>query len=213
PYTRVWSSASNPSLGSGTFINVNPATTTVYYLTVTDGNGCTAMDSVKVCVFDVRCGNNLSNVLVCHGTGSASNPFITVCVDLAGAKWHLKKHAGEKLGTCGMNKSCLFPIEIRLETWQEFEMGDDGVLLGAFPNPFTNSTTIQFTLPENDFASVKVFDVTGRVIENLYDGATAAGETYSMEFDGSRFTNGIYFLMLNTQSGVTQTRKLILDKY
>jgi hypothetical protein len=65
--------------------------------------------------------------------------------------------------------------------------------LGAFPNPFSNSTIIRFSLPENDFAMVKVVDVTGRVVENLYDGATTAGEIYSVEFDGSRFNNGMYF--------------------
>ena len=206
PRTLTWSTGSHAS-----FINVCPTTTTVYYLTVTDAHGCSAMDSVKVCVFDVRCGNGLTNVTICHGTGSASNPFITLCVDKSGAKWHFQHHAGEKLGACGMNKSCLFPQERLDYSWDESMIADD-IFLGAFPNPFTNSTTIRFMLSEKDFVNVKVFDVAGRVVGNLYDGATEAGEIYSVEFDGSKFSNGMYFLMLNSSSGMMQTRKLILDK-
>jgi hypothetical protein len=209
PLTRVWSTAGNSNLGSGTFINVCPTTARVYYLTVTDANGCTTRDSVRVCVIDVRCGTNNKSVIICHGTGSATNPYTTLCVGKTEGNSHFLNHPGEQLGPCGMVKTCNWPVQERLETE---ELQDGMEYIGAFPNPFSNSTTIQFTLPENDFASVKVFDVTGRVIENLYDGATAAGEIYSVEFDGSRFNNGMYFLVLNSQRGVTQTRKLILDK-
>lgn len=110
-----------------------------------------------------------------------------------------------------MNKSCLFPQERLDYSWDESMIADD-IFLGAFPNPFTNSTTIRFMLSEKDFVNVKVFDVAGRVVGNLYDGATEAGEIYSVEFDGSKFSNGMYFLMLNSSSGMMQTRKLILDK-
>ncbi|HLG33900.1 MAG TPA: T9SS type A sorting domain-containing protein [Bacteroidia bacterium] len=205
PRTLLWSTGS-----TATFINVCPTATTVYYLTISDANGCSITDSVKVCVFDVRCGTALNNIILCHGTGSATNPYVTLCVDLQGAKWHFKKHPGETLAACGTIKVCSFVTE-RLET--NFDAITDGVeYLGAFPNPFSNTTTIRFMLPENDFATVKVIDVAGREIEKLFDGATEAGDVYDVTFDGSKFTNGIYFLVMQTRSGVLQTRKLILDK-
>ena len=207
PLTRLWSTGSTAS-----FITVCPTTTTVYYLTVTDANGCIETDSVKVCVIDIRCGNNLTNVLVCHGTGSATNPFITVCVDVAGAKWHLKKHAGEQLGPCGLNKTCTFPIETRLDAFNYNQIEEGMEFLGAFPNPFTGSTTVRFMLPENDFATVKVFDVTGREVEKLYEGETEAGIIYAATFDGNSFSKGMYFLVMQSSSGVMESRKLILDK-
>ena len=66
---------------------------------------------------------------------------------------------------------------------------------------------------EKYFVSVKVFDVTGRELENLFNGEAEAGISYDVSFDGSRFTDGMYFLMLNSRNGITQTKKLLLDKY
>ena len=58
-----------------------------------------------------------------------------------------------------------------------------------------------------------VFAEADRVMgEHVDEGTTEAGEIYIAELDGSRFANGIYFLILSTQSGVMQTRKLILSK-
>jgi hypothetical protein len=207
PRTLTWSNGSHAS-----FINVCPLVTTVYYLTITDANGCSLTDSVKVCVIDVRCGTGLTNITICHGTGSSTNPFVTLCLDKNGAKWHFVHHSYDKLGTCGMIKSCLFPIETRLEDSGEEEINTDEIYLGAFPNPFANTTTIRFMLPENDFASMKVFDVAGREMAKLFEGITEAGNIYEATFDGSNLASGIYFLMLNSQSGVMQTRKLILNK-
>ncbi|HLG33274.1 MAG TPA: T9SS type A sorting domain-containing protein, partial [Bacteroidia bacterium] len=157
----------------------------------------------------VRCGNNNKSVIICHGTGSATNPYTTLCVGKTETNSHFLNHPGEQLGPCGMVKTCNWPVQERLET----EGLQDGMeYIGAFPNPFSNTTTIRFMLPENDFANVKVFDVTGRVVENIYEGETKAGNIYDVTFDGSKFSNGIYFLLLNSRSGVSQTRKLILSK-
>jgi hypothetical protein len=95
---------------------------------------------------------------------------------------------------------------------EENVLAEEGVSLDAFPNPFVNTTTIRFMIPENDFATVKVIDVAGREMERLFDGATEGGNIYEVTFDGSNFNNGIYFLILNTQRSILGSRKLILDK-
>jgi len=37
------------------------------------------------------------------------------------------------------------------------------------PNPFDNNTTISFTLPDAGYASLKVFDYTGRLLHEFQD--------------------------------------------
>jgi hypothetical protein len=212
PLSRNWSTAGNQSLGSGSFINVCPTSSKVYYLTVTDANGCNATDSVRVCVVDVRCGNGNKNVIICHGTGSATNPFITLCIDKSGAKWHLQNHPGEQLGTCGQNKTCNWTTGLRLEDVEMEEVPEGEEYLNAFPNPFSGISTVRFMIPEDDFVDVEVFDLAGREMEKLFSGQTEAGNVYDVSFDGSKFSSGIYFLVLSTRSGVNQTRKLLLNK-
>jgi hypothetical protein len=193
-----------PSCSGSSTINATLLADANVCVTVTDANGCTATDCFYISAIDGRCftGNAGKNkAKICHQTGSASNPWVTICIAKSNANNFIANHPGDYLGPCATR---LDNEEIVNEEGMEY--------LGAFPNPFSNSTTIQFTLPENDFASMKVFDVTGRVIENLYDRATAAGEIYSVEFDGSRFNNGIYFLVLNSRNGVSQTRKLIISR-
>jgi uncharacterized repeat protein (TIGR03803 family) len=89
---------------------------------------------------------------------------------------------------------------------------NNNLTLNCNPNPFSGITSIQFSLVHDDFATMIVIDVTGREIEKLFDGAIEAGNIYEVTFDGSKFDNGIYFLILNTQIGTYQTRKLILQK-
>ena len=204
PLVKTWSTGSHASS-----INVCPTTTTIYYLTVVDAIGCSMTDSVKVCVIDVRCGNNNKSVIICHGTGSATNPYTTLCVGKTETNSHFLNHPGEQLGPCGLVKTCNWPVQERLEA----DVIQEGIeYLGAFPNPFSSSTTIRFMLPENDDAVVKVIDVMGREIETLYDGHAEAGTVYDITFDGATHSGGIYLISLHSRNGIVQTNKLILDK-
>jgi hypothetical protein len=64
PYQYSWYPATGNA--SGPDYQVCPVQTTTYTLTVTDSKGCTRNDDVKVNVLDVRCGNKLDKVRVCH---------------------------------------------------------------------------------------------------------------------------------------------------
>lgn len=79
-----------------------------------------------------------------------------------------------------------------------------------YPNPFNPVTVISFQLPSSGSVTLKVYDVLGKEIASLVDGYKTAGR-YSVTFDASRFTSGIYFYKIT--SGVwTETRKMILLK-
>jgi hypothetical protein len=207
PYTLTWSTGSHAAS-----INVCPNTTTIYYLTITDANNCSLTDSVKVCVIDVRCGRNLVNVIICHGTGSILNPYQTLCVDLSGARAHFLMHPGDQLAACGTIKTCTFPIVLRPDNSQEEAINRDEVYLRAFPNPFSDYTTVRFKLPEDGRVMVKVFDISGREMTSLFAGETIAGNIYDVTFDGSLLSNGMYFLTLKTESGASYVRNLVLTR-
>jgi hypothetical protein len=79
-----------------------------------------------------------------------------------------------------------------------------------FPNPFNPSTKINFDIKNSSFASLKIFDSMGREVETLVNENLSAG-SYSVEFNASNITSGIYFYTLNTDA-FTETKKMVLVK-
>ena len=82
-----------------------------------------------------------------------------------------------------------------------------------YPNPFNPVTNISFTLKKDSWVSLKIYDVSGKLIENLIDGYKSAGK-YKVTFDVSRRTNlssGIYFYKLSAE-GNEFTRRMTLVK-
>ncbi|HTP81142.1 MAG TPA: T9SS type A sorting domain-containing protein, partial [Bacteroidota bacterium] len=77
-----------------------------------------------------------------------------------------------------------------------------------YPNPFNPSTTIQFTVPSDGRASLKVFDILGREVATLVDGEVKAGVLQQATFDASKMSSGIYFARL--QFGGKQLMKKML---
>lgn len=79
-----------------------------------------------------------------------------------------------------------------------------------YPNPFNPVTTIRYSLPTADNVSIKVLDMLGREVTIIVNEYKNAG-VHSIEFDGSRFSSGVYFYQL--QAGdFSQARKMLLVK-
>ena len=83
-------------------------------------------------------------------------------------------------------------------------------LLPAYPNPFNPSTHLQFTLPSDMEVAVNVYDVNGRLVDEILNSNLARGY-YNLEWDASDFSSGVYFVQLRV--GKTQeTQKVVLMK-
>lgn len=92
---------------------------------------------------------------------------------------------------------------------------DGGSPVGAqvlenFPNPFNPSTTIRFTLDRPQGVRLELFDVTGRLVRELYDGHLDAGD-HRMTWDARSESSGTYLVVLRGDQG-TRTRKVVLVK-
>jgi hypothetical protein len=80
--------------------------------------------------------------------------------------------------------------------------------LTAFPNPFNPLTTLTLSVPQRTPLTLRLYDITGRVVRTLYDGVCEAG-VQRLTVDGSTLPSGVYFVRLQT-STVTLTRKIML---
>ena len=64
-----------------------------------------------------------------------------------------------------------------------------------YPNPFNPSTTIQYSIPKDEFVKLTVYDITGRIVKELVNGYKSAGK-YSVEFNASSYSSGTYYYKL-----------------
>lgn len=83
--------------------------------------------------------------------------------------------------------------------------------ISAYPNPFSSSTNISFTLPSDDQAVVEIMTLKGERVAVLFNGAVAANTAMTIEFDSNELADGIYFYKLTTEGGVVKNGKLVLQ--
>jgi photosystem II stability/assembly factor-like uncharacterized protein len=77
-----------------------------------------------------------------------------------------------------------------------------------YPNPFNPTTTFRFTLPSQDFVTLNVYDVSGRLVSKVLSKEMTPGE-HVVRFDAAGLVSGVYFYRLETSAGV-QTKKMVL---
>lgn len=77
-----------------------------------------------------------------------------------------------------------------------------------YPNPFNPSTTIEYSLAERSYVSLKVYDILGRQVAVLFNEEQAAGK-HKAQWNATGYQSGIYFCRLRA-AGYTRTIKMIL---
>ncbi len=80
-----------------------------------------------------------------------------------------------------------------------------------YPNPFNPSTKINYSVEENTFVTLKVFDSTGREVSTLVNEYKSPA-SYEVIFDASTLSSGIYYYTLKADESRALTRKMVLVK-
>ncbi|MBL0062217.1 MAG: T9SS type A sorting domain-containing protein [bacterium] len=87
---------------------------------------------------------------------------------------------------------------------------NDYTLAQNYPNPFNAQTSFSFTLPMAGHASLKVYDMLGREVAKVVDGAMASG-THTVNWSAEGLATGVYMYTL-TSGDFTQSKKLLYLK-
>lgn len=99
---------------------------------------------------------------------------------------------------------------MRNPAFAKSEKQQETVLHGNIPNPFNPVTKIRFSIARAGNVKLSIFDITGKEVTSLADGKMEAGN-HEVEFNGSKFSSGVYFYKLETDDKV-QTKRMILLK-
>jgi len=132
---------------------------------------------------------------------SGTNSWFTdtsIGAALVTASDHLPIYADLKFGvtTTGVQASEVLPSDYSLSQ--------------NYPNPFNPSTEISYKIPASGFVSLKVCDLTGRVVASLVNEEKTAGN-YKVKFNAGGLSSGVYFYMLRC-SGAMITKKMVYLK-
>jgi hypothetical protein len=141
-----------------------------YSVVAFDALGCPspspAVLSPGIQMIDIRCGNNLQKVTLCHvPEGNFNNPQ-TICIGEPAVEPHLRLHQWDCLGPCSLYYS-----------GRGTDVVEDFYAI-PYPNPFNTAFNLQIITASNEVVYVKVIDVTGRIVESYsgVDEQTQIGE-------------------------------------
>lgn len=86
-----------------------------------------------------------------------------------------------------------------------------------YPNPFNPRTSISYSISDRSsvggrlLVDLSIYDLWGRKIETLFDGAQNAG-TYHLSWNAVGYTSGVYLAVLKINNEIINTQKMLLLK-
>lgn len=88
-------------------------------------------------------------------------------------------------------------------------------LLGNSPNPFNQNTTIRYLLANTEKVSLKIYDISGKLIKTLIEGYKGPGEHsitwYGRDNKGNQVPSGVYFARFSV-GDFAESKKMIFIK-
>jgi len=81
--------------------------------------------------------------------------------------------------------------------------------LAVYPNPVANRTQITFDLKEQSNLKIDIYDLSGRLVENIVNGEQPAGKFSKAWNRSSNIASGVYILQIDA-NGKRSTSKLLL---
>lgn len=103
-----------------------------------------------------------------------------------------------------------FEFQFPINTFYDKINDINNVIININPNPFSQSTIINYQTSIDSYVSLKIFDTFGNIIATLVDGELEAGE-HSVVYNANDLPSGVYFYQLRA-GNITETKQLLLIK-
>jgi len=179
---------------------------------------------------DLVCGEDYGHVYYYENTGTNANPIFNqqVMIEANGVPIAFPSGYTDTKVWCndwnedGTKDIILGNYMDSVHLYIAYPIGiaehDPAILQGsvcAAPNPFTQSTQINYTIQHNAYVHLSIFDVQGRVIRDLVSREQTAG-TYSVNWSGddecsNKVVSGVYFYRLQVDDQMFMDKLVILQ--
>ncbi len=94
-------------------------------------------------------------------------------------------------------------IEVIVNSPAEFALAQN------YPNPFNPTTTINYSIQENGFVRLSIYNSLGEKVEELVNGNQDAGN-HSVTFNAKNLSSGIYYYRLEANDKAQVNKMMIL---
>ena len=136
------------------------------------------------------------------GTSTEINSYQFVDENLAAGKYYYRLKQIDFDGTYNYSSK----IEVNVESFPAvFELSQN------YPNPFNPSTLIKFSVAENGFTNLSIYNALGQKVDELFNQNAEKGNLYQINFDGAKLSSGVYFYSL-VQGSLVISKKMMLIK-
>ncbi len=197
PFTYAWNNGATSSNLTGLGIGT-------YTVTVTDGAGCISLNTAEVTaaaeiivtstVNDENLGDDGAIYLsTSGGTGAYTyswtgpNAYTASTEDISGlSDGNYSVEIKDGFG-CILTKNYTVGASVGIS------MINNPIEMMVFPNPFSESATVQFTLRKAENVSIGMYNLVGQEILMLDQGTMGVGD-HLITLDGSELVQGIYFV-------------------
>ena len=146
-------------------------------------------------------GRTISDADVSFGVASYKGQQVWFRLDF-GAVAPLQESEFWQVDQMALSYSTLETVNGGFDVAWEFALHEN------YPDPFSTSTTISYTLPEATPVFMGVYDILGRRVAILVDEAKQAG-TYTLNFEAAQLSSGVYLLRLETNQAQEVERMII----
>jgi len=140
-----------------------------------------------------------------NNSATSANPFVSVSGSVVHVVWYDNRDGNDEIyykrDPTGNPTGV---ININSEIPKEFSLSQN------YPNPFNPSTTIQFSIQEQSFVKLEIFNALGEKVSTLVSENLSTG-TYEYEWNAEGLPSGVYFYRL-TAENYTQVKKLLFMK-
>ena len=79
----------------------------------------------------------------------------------------------------------------------------------VYPNPFNPNTDISFTIPNDGYVKLSVFNIKGQEVDVIFEGYQDKG-FHSYTWDASTFSSGIYYFHLNEGKNISTAKGIYI---
>ena len=84
-------------------------------------------------------------------------------------------------------------------------------LLDPYPNPFNPIVSFMYSVNNKSNVTINIYDINGDIVEKLVDSNHSIGY-YNLSWDASNKPSGLYFIKLENDKSILNTKKIILIK-
>ena len=202
-------------------VTTNPVTN-IHSTTATCGGNVTSDGGTGVTVRGV-CWNTTGNPTLSNSStqdGSGTGSFTSYIAGLKrNTRYYVRAYATNLIGTAYGNQQTFTTLRF---SYMDQETTDTVIspekqsipaeqsTLKLYPNPCTNTLTIEFDLSENSNVSLSVYNLNGIKIYNEQLNVQASG-AHKMQFNASSLAVGLYIVAITTDKMVIKKNFIKLD--